>query len=68
MIGILRNIGVRSEVMYALSITSIGASIAAWAAAKQSEDKPSAQRWGIFIGLWAPTFTGLGNALRIDEK
>ncbi len=23
---------------------------------------------GIFVGLWAPTFMELGNALRIDEK
>ncbi len=28
----------------------------------------SAQRWGIFVGLWAPTFVELGNALRIDER
>ena len=30
--------------------------------------KSSYDRWGIFIGNWAPTFFGLGNALRSYEK
>ena len=25
-------------------------------------------RWGIFVGHWAPTLFGLGNALRTYEK
>jgi hypothetical protein len=40
----------------------------AWATAKSAEDKASAERLGIFVGLWAPTFWEIGNALKVDEK
>ncbi len=26
-----------------------------------------ADRWGIYVGLWAPTFMALGNAIKADE-
>ncbi len=68
MVGILRSLGMNSEILYGAAMFSIVGSIGAWATAKSAEDKPSAQRWGIFVGLWAPTFMELGNALRIDEK
>jgi len=42
---------------------SIVGSIATWAAAKGEapEDRAHAERFGIFVGLWAPTFLGLGS-------
>ena len=68
MIKVLKTLGLSSEVAYAAGLLSIVASIGAWAAAKSADDKPSAQRWGIFIGLWAPTFMEIGNALKVEEK
>ena len=68
MVKVLRSIGVKSEFAYLAALMSIVASIGAWAASKQSEDRPHAERWGIFVGLWAPTFMEIGNALRITEE
>jgi hypothetical protein len=44
---------------------SIVASVATWAAARGDtvEEKAHAERFGIFIGLWAPTFFILGDFL-----
>lgn len=68
MIRILRDFGLTSEIAYAAGIFSIFFSIFSWGAAKRKQDKPSAQRWGIFVGLWAPTFMEIGNALKIEEQ
>jgi hypothetical protein len=66
MIKFLRNLGIT----YLAAAASIGASIAAWAASRTMEDAPGekADRWGIYVGLWAPTFMTLGNAIKIDES
>ena len=70
MIEWLHNTGVRAEWAYLAGFASIGLSFAVWTASKQAEDAGTdrADRWGIFIGHWAPTFFGLGNALRTYEK
>ena len=68
MVKALRTVGMTSEMAYILGLGSVGASIIAWARAKSTDDKPSAQRWGIFVGLWAPTFMEIGNALKVEEK
>lgn len=49
----------------ALGGASIIASIATWATARGEtpEEKAHAERFGIFIGLWAPTFLILGDYL-----
>jgi hypothetical protein len=41
-----------------LGAASIVGSVATWAAARgdTSEERAHAERFGIFIGLWAPTF------------
>jgi len=69
MIKILRSLGLNSDVAYLAALASIGASVAAWAASRNMEDAPGekAYRWGIYVGLWAPTFMALGNAMKIDE-
>jgi hypothetical protein len=45
---------------------SIVGSIATWAAARgeDAESRAHAERFGIFVGLWAPTFLILGDYLR----
>lgn len=70
MIEKLHHVGVRSEYAYLAGFASIGLSFAAWALSVRAEDAATdrADRWGIFVGHWAPTFFGLGNALRSYEK
>jgi hypothetical protein len=70
MIKWLHNAGVKSEWAYVAGFASIGLSFAAWGVSQKAEDAGTdrADRWGIFVGHWAPTFFGLGNALRSYEK
>jgi hypothetical protein len=70
MIKFLRGLGMNSDLAYTAAIASIGASVAAWAMSAKLEDAPGekADRWGIYVGLWAPTFMALGNAFKIDES
>lgn len=69
MIKSLHKMGIRSNVMYTAGIASVGLSFASWAASKQLEDAglERADRWGIFVGEWAPTFFAIGVALRMEE-
>ncbi|GAA1926759.1 hypothetical protein GCM10009716_38520 [Streptomyces sodiiphilus] len=57
--------GVRSEHAYTAAFVSIGMSVLAWAGSMSKEHAgvARADRWGIFVGEWAPTFFGLGLAL-----
>lgn len=41
-------------------VASIAASIAIWVTFK-TDDRAHAERFGIFVGLWAPTFIVLAN-------
>ncbi|SNT63842.1 hypothetical protein SAMN05216276_110526 [Streptosporangium subroseum] len=70
MIQALQKIGVRSSTMYAAGFVSIGLSVASWMASYFGERAGTdrADRWGLFIGEWAPTFFALGVALRIEEN
>lgn len=69
MIRMLRKMGIRSSHMYAAGLASIGTSIASWVMSRNLEKASLARadRWGIFVGQWAPTFFALGVALRIEE-
>ncbi|MGW0703764.1 hypothetical protein ACWD0A_31555 [Streptomyces sp. NPDC002867] len=63
--------GVRSEHAYMAAFVSIGLSIATWATSLNAEPGAGvarADRWGIFVGEWAPTFFGLGLALSHYEQ
>jgi hypothetical protein len=63
--------GFRSEHAYAAAFASIGLSIATWALSLNAEPGAGvarADRWGIFVGEWAPTFFGLGLALSHYEQ
>ncbi len=70
MLRMLNKMGLSSNVMYAMGITSIGASIASWATSRYAEPAgiERADHWGIFVGQWAPTFFALGCAMRLEEQ
>ncbi|MDK1474598.1 hypothetical protein QNO07_14405 [Streptomyces sp. 549] len=64
----LSDSGVRSEHAYTAGLASIGLSVVSWAVSAKAETTDRADRWGIFVGEWAPTFFCLGLALRSYEK
>lgn len=71
MIKKLHDIGLRSEHAYTAAVTSIGLSVLTWAASLRAEPGKGldrADRWGIFVGEWAPTFFCLGLALSHYEQ
>ena len=49
-----------SNVCFTASLVSVIVSILTWVFASQG-DPAHAERFGIFIGLWAPTLMGLAN-------
>ncbi|MEU5583325.1 hypothetical protein ABZ791_37935 [Streptomyces huasconensis] len=65
MIKKLHEAGLRSEHAYTAALASIGLSVLSWAVSVKGESAgvDRADRWGIFVGEWAPTFFGLGLAL-----
>jgi hypothetical protein len=66
----LHRAGVKSEWAYLGGFASIGVSLITWLAsrANKSDDKAQSDRWGIFVGHWAPTFFALGLALKNEER
>ncbi|MEU0068857.1 hypothetical protein ABZ027_04785 [Streptomyces sp. NPDC006332] len=67
----MHDMGIRSEHAYMAALGSIGLSIATWAGSLTMEPGTGlarADRWGIFVGQWAPTFFGLGVALSHYEQ
>ncbi|ASU83598.1 hypothetical protein CDO52_13060 [Nocardiopsis gilva YIM 90087] len=70
MIAKLSEMGVTSEMAYAAGTASIGLSVLTWLVSKKTEEAgiARADRWGIFVGQWAPTFFALGVALRLEEN
>lgn len=65
----LADSGVTSDMMFTAGFVSIAASILSWVVSSRKEDagRDRADRWGIFIGEWAPTFFALGVGLRVEE-
>lgn len=61
--------GLRSNHAYILGFASIGLSLVAWlvSRSRSRDDKAQSDRWGIFIGHWAPTFFAVGLALKNEE-
>ena len=65
----LSDAGFRSGWAYIGGFASIVLSVAAWALSRRANsDRAQADRWGIFIGHWAPTFFALGIALKQEEQ
>ncbi|MCP3426218.1 hypothetical protein NBM05_09410 [Rothia sp. AR01] len=69
MIKTLQSYGLKSDHLYAAGFVSIGLSYTSWAISriKKGDSKSQSDRWGIFIGHWAPSFFALGNALQLAE-
>lgn len=70
MIEKLHESGIRSEHAYMGGFASIGISLLAWLTSrgKKGDSKAQSDRWGIFVGHWAPTFFAVGIALKLEEK
>jgi hypothetical protein len=65
----LSEAGFRSEWAYLGGFASIGLSLASWLLSRaKKDDRAQSDRWGIFIGHWAPTFFVLGLALKHEEN
>ncbi len=58
-----------SDICLAAGFFSILASIITWFTAKKTESEAHAERFGIFVGLWVPSFFILANRLarKADE-
>lgn len=63
------NWGLRPNHAYILGFASIALSLGSWGLSqlRDKNDKAQSDRWGIFIGHWAPTFFAVGLALKHEE-
>ncbi|MFC9975575.1 hypothetical protein ACFVH6_32255 [Spirillospora sp. NPDC127200] len=70
MLNALRKKGLSSHMMYTMGFGSIGLTLVSWLMSKKMEAAgiDRADRWGLFIGEWAPTFFALGTAMRLEEQ
>lgn len=66
----LSSIGFRSDYAYLGAFVSIALSLISWLFSRGNKhhDKAQSDRWGIFVGHWAPTFMALGVALTLEER
>lgn len=61
--------GVRSSHAYSLGLVSVGVSFMSWMLSRGAGDaRPQSDRWGLFIGEWAPTFFAIGVGLKLEEE
>lgn len=63
----LQKSGLNSTTAYAASLLSVLLSIFLWLTRKD-EDRSNAERFGIFVGLWAPTLAIFGKVLEDRER
>nr|WP_312892751.1 hypothetical protein [Allostreptomyces psammosilenae] len=71
MVKKLHDMGLRSEHAYCAALGSIALAFTTWLGSLKAEPGQGldrADRWGIFVGEWAPTFFGLGLALAQYER
>lgn len=66
----IQSLGIRSEHAYLAGFVSIGLSFLSWLISmlNPKDAKAQSDRWGLFIGEWAPTFLALGVALKLEES
>ncbi|MFJ8406404.1 hypothetical protein ACIQ9K_39015 [Streptomyces microflavus] len=69
-VKMLHEKGLKAEHAYTAAFASIGLSIVSWCGSMKAESAGTARadRWGIFVGEWAPTFFALGLALANYER
>ncbi len=67
-IKFLKNMNITSNMAYLAAAGSILLSIAMWGWRRSEGDQANAERFGIFVGLWAPTLSILGRALEEEER
>ena len=63
----MSKLGVTSDMMSVLGFASIAGSIGIWRVSSNSGDAAHGERFGIFVGLWAPTFFTLAGQLATLE-
>ncbi len=63
----MKDIGITSDVLQILGFASVFGGIATWRKAAGSGDSAHAERLGIFVGLWAPTFFALADGVATVE-
>lgn len=68
MIDQLRNWGLTSNTMYLASMGSVLLSVVMWMLRRQEGDRAAGERFGIFVGLWAPTLMVVGHVLEEHER
>jgi len=66
MVDALKKIGVTPEFAYASAGASVVLSIAIWGI-RRGDDRANSERFGIFIGLWAPTLMAVGKVMEDRE-
>jgi hypothetical protein len=62
----LKSLGFSANISYALGFLSVIASIVIWftqGGTDAGETQAAGERFGIFVGLWAPTFMAIGNGI-----
>jgi hypothetical protein len=69
-VKMLHEKGLKAEHAYTAAFASIGLSVVSWCGSMKVEPVGTARadRWGIFVGEWAPTFFALGLALANYER
>ncbi len=64
----IKMLGITSDVAYTLGFLSVIGSIFIWynqGGTEEGAKKAGGERFGIFVGLWAPTFFAIGNGLAV---
>lgn len=65
----ISDMGIRSSHAYLAGFASVGVSFVSWLLSRGKDDsKAQSDRWGLFVGEWAPTFFALGVGLKLEEK
>ena len=62
----LKSFGFSANLSYALGFLSVIASIVVWftqGGTEAGDAGAAGARFGIFVGLWAPTFMAIGNGI-----
>lgn len=67
--GGLHHVGVRGWYLHAASLGSVALCIVLWIRAKtvDQDERGNAERRALFVGLWAPQFWLMGDAVEREE-